>query len=946
MSPEDGNRFNSESDASYWEVIPASVPEKGYEDDAPEEFFDEAEPDGYEAPPADITPRKRTIFKKRTRKPSFILGVIVNAFRALIIMILCVVLGGMGLVAGIAKAYVDTAPELDLAAIDDQAQTSFIYDSAYNLITEYKGTENRVVVSINTMPPDLRHAFVAVEDARFYTHSGVDVKRIVGAFVSNFLTGSMQGGSTITQQLIKNTLLSSEKSYKRKIQEAYLAMQLETRYTKDQILESYLNTIYLGEDYYGVKTAAYGYFGKDDLSTLTLRECAMLAGVCNSPYYYNPRRNFYLRESTDTVDYPAMTNNRTDYVLRCMYENQFITREAYEAALDPSTANVLRESPESTQLYDYPHYVEYAIKEAIGILLKKNGLENTAENRSRMDRALRTGGYHIYLAIDTEIQKAVEDTLYGFSSWPALRDPADGVYRAKNSDGTYEEIPQPQAAAVVMDYRTGEIKAIVGSRTRPTTRKTLNRATDMNMPVGSAIKPLGVYAPAIENGAGGGSVLYNMPVPVDGWIGSDGKDTWPQNYGGSSYRGPETLREALVRSDNTAAAYCMSTYVGVDRAADTLRELGVSESHINRTPFGVTLGSSGVTPLEMAVAFGVLGNGGVYQTPMSILGITNSAGETIYDAHAAQDRRQIFKPSTAYLTVDILKEAVSKGTGTAAKISGQTVAGKTGTNSDQRGVFFAGMTGWYSGAVWIGHDNYKPLSSKTTGGNSAAKLWQNFMSTIHSVKGKSNRDILDGNPGQYGLVRVTTCAVSGQLATDACLKDNMGYGTVTDWWPEDSAPKVTCQMHYTLDMCADTGLLAGPYCPDHVQRSAVIIPEGHPLYQYIGTSYQETLVDYLGSFASLRLTSDARANSAILSGRRCTLHTQAGVTVSADPVIVEDARNLVQSARSLASSLDEARAWPIWEAASRLEGLLDSSPTTADLITAMTALTQAMAAVY
>ena len=201
-------------------------------------------------------PKKRTIFKPRSRKPSFILAVLVNSLRLLMLLILILGLSGIGTVVGIARAYVDTAPNLDLAAIDDQAQTSFIYDAKGNLITEYKGTENRVMVSIDEMPLMLQHAFVAVEDARFYTHSGVDIKRIVGSFITNYLTGSQQGGATITQQLIKNTVLTSERSYKRKIQEAYLAMQLESRYTKDQILESYLNTIYLGEDYYGVMVAA------------------------------------------------------------------------------------------------------------------------------------------------------------------------------------------------------------------------------------------------------------------------------------------------------------------------------------------------------------------------------------------------------------------------------------------------------------------------------------------------------------------------------------------------------------------------------------------------------------------------------------------------------------------------------------------------------------------
>ena len=704
-----------------------------------------------QAPPVE-KPAKRTIFKPRSRKPSFVLAVIVNSFRLLILLVLILSLAGVGAVVGVAKAYMETAPTLDLAAIDDQAQTSFIYDASGNLITDYKGTENRIMVSIDTMPISLQHAFVAVEDARFYTHNGIDVKRIAGAFIANFVTGSQQGGSTITQQLIKNTLLSSEQSYKRKIQEAYLAMQLETRYTKNEILEAYLNTIYLGEDYYGVKVAAYNYFGKDNLNDLTLRECAMLAGMTNNPYYYNPRRNFYTRQS-ETTDYRKITDDRTDYVLRCMYENQFISYEEYIGALPPSAATVLEKSPSSTALYPYAHYVEYAIRDVVKTLLSINGLEDTSANRTKMENELRTGGYHVYLALDTSIQSTVEQTLQTWNDYPALRDPSDKIYRARNSDGTYDEIIQPQAAAVVLDYRTGELKAIVGSRTAPTKRKTLNRASDMNMPVGSSIKPIAVYAPAIELGAGAGTILYNMPLPIKGWTGSDGKDTWPQNYGGSSYRGPETIRTAITRSDNTAAAYALMNFVGVDRSADFLLRLGVSEAHINRTPFGLALGSSGISPVEMAVAFGVLGNGGVYQSPISFLGIADRNKNVIYDAHANQTRRQVFQPSTAWLTVNMMKDVVSSGTGTAAKLSGQTVAGKTGTNSDQKGVFFAGLTGWYCGTVWIGHDNYKALSSKTTGGNSAAKLWKAFMQPIH--RNLSNRDIMEGSASDYGLVRVT-----------------------------------------------------------------------------------------------------------------------------------------------------------------------------------------------
>ncbi|MEG2702469.1 MAG: transglycosylase domain-containing protein [Clostridia bacterium] len=362
----------------------------------------------YNAPEGDDfdIPKKRTIFKPRLTKPNFILSVLVNAVRLMVLFVVLVGLAGAGAVLGIAKGYMETAPTLNLALLSEQDKTSFLYDSQGNVITDYKGTENRVMVNISLMPEKLRNAFVAVEDARFYTHNGIDLKRIIGSFVNNFVSSTTQGGSTITQQLIKNTVLSSEQSYKRKIQEAYLAMQLETKYTKAQILESYLNTIYLGENYYGVQVAAQGYFGKD-LSELTLRECAMLAGITNNPYYYNPRRNFFVRKS-DTTDYAKLTNDRADYVLRCMYENEFITNQEYQDALSPATATVLASSSaEGEGMYPYAHYVEYAVRDIVSCFLQLNGLEDNSENRYKMENELRTGGYHVTLAIDTEIQSIV-----------------------------------------------------------------------------------------------------------------------------------------------------------------------------------------------------------------------------------------------------------------------------------------------------------------------------------------------------------------------------------------------------------------------------------------------------------------------------------------------------------------------------------------------------------
>ena len=968
FSSEEGNEpffpEDEDAEAEYDPADEAYYPEEsGY--DEYEEAYDEEVPyeeeaswgsddEEYDGEPED-KPKPRTMFRPETRKPNFVVSVLLNTIRVLLVILVLAGVAGLGALAGIAKGYVDTAPELNLVAMDTQAQTSFIYDSNGNLITEYKGTENRVLVSLDAMPKMLRNAFIAVEDARFYSHSGVDLKRIAGALVSNLTSSGTQGGSTITQQLIKNTLLSSEQSYKRKIQEAYLALQLENRYTKDQILESYLNTIFLGENYYGVEVAAQGYFGKD-LGELTLRECAILAGATNNPYYYNPRRNLYTRKSNEK-DYAKVTNNRTDYVLRCMYENQFITREQYEEALNPATAHVLEEAPSSgNSMYKYPHYVEYAVKEVVGILLELNGLEDNAKNRAAMENKFRTGGYRVKLAIDTNIQETVESTLQNWSKYPSLRDPSDKVFRTKNSDGTYTETIQPQAAAVVLDYRTGELKAIVGARNEVTAKKTLNRATDMKMPVGSSIKPIAVYAPALDLGASPATVVYNMPLPISGWKDAKGNDSFPKNYGGGGYVGPETLRTAMAKSHNTAAAYTLMNMVGVNRSVDYLHKLGIDDGHIDATPFGLALGSSGITPLQMTVAFGTLANGGKYQEPISVLGISDSAGNVVWDGHKHQGNHKAFEPSTAWLIVDMLKSVVQSGTGTSAKISGQVVGGKTGTNSDQKGVFFSGITGYYASAVWVGHDNYKALSSKSTGSGAAAPLWQAYMSKIH--QGLEKRDILVGNPSDYGLVKVKTCAVSGEVATAACENDAMGYGTVTDWWAKGTEPKTNCQMHTVQTVCSETGMPASDYCPNKVQRGVVTIPVGHPLYN-LKNQYQQVIEEYLGSTAAD-------------SNQVCTLHSQfyqdyqnyqdyqdyqnyqdyqdnQGNQGYQESQPFQDARNLLSQAENKMAYMDpnseQYRA--IQNAADYLRLLIGGGGAgQAEVMTAMETLVQAMGGIY
>jgi len=305
-------------------------------------YYEEYGETNWEEPLAEPPVKKRTIFKPRLTKPNFVLSVLVNAVRMLMVLVLLCGLALGGAVLGIAKGYMETAPTLDLALLDDQDKTSFLYDAQGNVITDYKGTENRIMVNISYMPENLRNAFVAVEDARFYTHNGIDIKRIIGSFVQNFVSGSQQGGSTITQQLIKNTVLSNELSYKRKIQEAWLALQLETRYTKLQILEYYLNTIYLGENYYGVQVAAQGYFGKE-LHELTLRECAMLAGLPPIPTTTTPGATSLPALRKPPIIPPSPTTAPITCCAACM-----------KTSSSPSSSIRMRSSPQPPPCWNSP----------------------------------------------------------------------------------------------------------------------------------------------------------------------------------------------------------------------------------------------------------------------------------------------------------------------------------------------------------------------------------------------------------------------------------------------------------------------------------------------------------------------------------------------------------------------------------------------------------------
>ena len=467
------------------------------------------------------------------------------------------------------------------------------------------------------------------------------------------------------------------------------------------------------------------------------------------------------------------------------------------------------------ELYDMPSAVETVLDDVVTALLEDRGMEDTSANRKLIRNEIQTGGYSIYSTIDPEVQRITEDVLYNWEDYPELADPSDAY-------STSTKVEQPQAACVIYDYAAGEVRAVVGSRTPPTQFLLLNRATSANMPVGSSIKPLAVYGPALDKGYSPASVSSNLPLPIEGWNSSKG---YPSNSTTKTWKGMLTLRVGMRNSLNIVAANTLMDKVGIEDSVAYLTAMGIDPDHINADGSGLALGSSGITVMEMATAYGVIGNAGQYQQPLTFTKITDSEGNVILDMKAKQaaSLREVFRAGTAYMLIDMMEDAVERGTGTAARIKGMTVAGKTGTHSDYKSVFFAGLTPYYSGAVWVGHDDFKSLYRGATGGKEAAPIWQAVMARIHEEKGLEDKPILDADPKDLGLVRVTLCSLTGKLASEACALDE-DFKPTTDWCHADAVPTEVCDQHVLVNTCAVTGQLAVEGCPEVTQTAYQIIP--------------------------------------------------------------------------------------------------------------------------
>lgn len=580
-----------------------------------------------------------------------------------------------------AAAIMRDLPRLDEENLLELGQTSRIYAADGSLLAEIYATENRTVVPLDVIPPRLRQATIAIEDERFYEHGGIDYEAIGRALVTDISQGALaEGGSTITQQLIKNVYMSGERSFSRKFVEAVLATELEKKVSKDVILERYLNTIYYGEGAYGIEAAAQTYFGKP-AAQLDLSESALLAGLPMSPSVFSPRQN--LEAAVD----------RRNVVLQKMADLGYVSQDEAKAATQlPVTVNTENSTPVAE-----PYFVEYVKQQ----LIDKYGAKKVFE-----------GGLRVHTTIEPSLQasgiEAIRDTLY---------DPAD-----------------PPAALVAIDPATGYIKAMVSSQDFQQSK--FNLAVQGKRQPGSTFKPF-VLTAAVEKGANPKKTYYmskEIDIPMPG-----GGQPWHVATYDHKYYGPSTLEQGMLRSDNTVYAQLVMD-VGADATREMARRLGIT-SEISANP-SIALGGlgQGVSPLEMASAYGTLAAGGLYAEPIAITRVEMPGGSIDY--LASPQPRKVISDGVAYEVTSVLKADIEKGTSSRANI-GRPAAGKTGSTENLQDAWFVGYTPDFATAVWIGYpDAHIPMTdvhgTSVWGGGLPATIWRDFM--LDASEEKPSRD--------------------------------------------------------------------------------------------------------------------------------------------------------------------------------------------------------------
>ncbi|MDX9871182.1 MAG: PBP1A family penicillin-binding protein [Clostridia bacterium] len=706
---------------------------------------------------------KREQEKQAKRSKRSIWGIVKKIILFFLIFILLIT--GVG--TAYAVHYLKNLPLPDTGGLDNYAMTSYAYDSKGDLITELHGEENRIPVELGEVAPIMIQAILAIEDQRFYTHPGIDPYRIAGAFVANAKAKKIiQGGSTITQQLVGMTKLDRrEKTYRRKLQEALTAIKVEQEYKKDDILEIYLNLVYFGHGSYGIEAAAQTYFGKraKDLNAV---QSALLAGIVQNPYKHSP------------LLHPEAAKDRRAVVLSAMADFLAITPEE-AAALAKTPLDLSEESTNKVAVYKYQSFSDHVVEEALTAL----GLEDEPGR-------LYTGGYKIYTTLDTQIQEKMEEVYANPANFP---------------QGKGDEIIQ--SAMTLLDPHTGEIKGIVGGRQQDKRKRIFNRATQSYRQPGSAFKPVVVFGPALERGYSPASVLDDYPRAYNA---GNNKIWAPRNYD-NRYRGLVSMRTAAKYSINVWSVK-MLNLIGVEAGYAFAENLGFSglvpSGRSNDKGLAIALGglTKGVTPLEMAGAYAAFANEGEYLKPYAITKILDQAGEIVYEHEPAPKR--VMSEETAYLVTDMLRTAVTEGTGRQAQLGDRPVAGKTGTSTDTKDAWFIGYTADLIAAVWLGYDQPKEMVGVVGGGYNAGPIWKQVMETAH--QSRPVRDFAQPD----GVMTVAIDQKSGLLAGENTPPEAVG----TELFNKENVPKEISAAWVRAEVCADSGQALTPDCPGAVTK--------------------------------------------------------------------------------------------------------------------------------
>lgn len=680
--------------------------------------------------------------------------------------------------------------------------------------TLYLNSENRIWTDLEDIPKYLQEAAIAIEDKRFEKHHGVDWKGTTRAIVYTLFGKNVQGGSTITQQLVKNVTGDNEVTVKRKITEIYRALELEKRYEKDEILEAYLNEVFFGQSCYGVVTASRMYFNKD-VSDLTLAECASLMGITNNPSMYDPTLSSWTRENN---------RERQLTILGAMLEQGKISQEEYDAAKaedivfsngftisgkyvgsdgtatdpepdEPSTDDT--ESPadeeEPTIKGRYSWFTEAMIGDVADALVEKYGITDKARDNGTTYTAYEQAwdmvhgkGYKIYTTQNPKYQKIAEDVCYDLSNIP---------YTSSYTNSAGEQVEdQLQIALTIVDPTNGYVVAMIGGAGEKQADRVWNWAVNARQ-CGSAIKPVSTYAPALDDGTiNGASVIDDYPMLLNG-------DVWPRNANWR-YQGLTALHKALAQSLNTCAVRTNLAY-GVDRSYEFLvNKLGFENlTYTDSQQVGnMALGGfeKGVTTEEMAAAYAAFVNEGVYTKPRTFVRVEDANGNVILENEAQST--VAMKNTTAAIINHLLQEAALNGTGYEAQFSGMHIAGKTGSTNSNKDRYFVGYTPYYSCAVWAGYEHNQRIVAS---GNPCSAIFRKVMSAIHEEL--PNKDFFSC----AGLTSVAVCADSGMLASENCALDVRGSRVYTALVAADNAPTSVCTMHtapsYTVNMADSDG---------------------------------------------------------------------------------------------------------------------------------------------